>query len=486
MKKNDIIQDVIVEKLVFGWKGFARSPDGKVIFITGGAVPQAVVHLRIIKKKRDYYEAQITEVVKKSPIETWNYEVIPGTPWINIEYSEQLKIKETQIEEALFHCKKYQAHIPFLPIVGMKNTFWYRNKIEFSFGKYISHRENIFQDFNIWFHKQGDFSRVLDFTSCSLIDDEQNNIYGDIRTFTKNSAYSVYDQKMWTGFWRHFMMRKMHFSGETLLVFSVHPWYFREEAAYREARDQIEDFVKNILTKKYKSIKSVYLSRNANLSDTLIWDLELIHGKDSIEESILWYSFDIGPKSFFQTNSVWAEILYSLIKDFAKIPPTYSSPPKGEGGAKKLWRVLDLYAGTWTIGMIFSDIALEVVSVELVTEASESGARNAQKNGIKNMKFVNAKVEEFLGEYLKGWNTADLLIIDPPRAGMHPSALPDVLRFNTQQIIYVSCNPATLGRDLEYILTHSDYIIEKVQAVDMFPHTHHIETMVSLIKKTEV
>lgn len=475
MKKNDIITDIYIEKLVFWWKGFGRSPDGKVIFITGGAVPQAVVHLRIIKKKRDYYEAQITKVVKKSPLETWNYEVIPGTPWINIEYSEQLKIKEAQIKEALFHCKKYQAHIPFLPIIGMRNTFWYRNKIEFSFWKYISHREEIFQDFNIWFHKQGDFSRVLDFKSCSLIDDEQNQIYNEIRRFTKNSGYSVHDQKIWTGFWRHFMMRKMHFSGETLLVFSVHPWYFRAETAYREAAYQIEDFVENILSKKYRSIKSVYISRNANLSDTLIWDLELIYGKDSIQESLLWYSFDIGPKSFFQTNSVWAEILYSLVKDFAHIPKDWST----------LWIVLDLYAGTWTIGMIFSDISQKVISVELVSEASKSWQVNADKNGVKNMEFMNKKVEVFLEEYLEKWNTADLLIIDPPRAGMHPSALPDVLKFNTKQIIYVSCNPATLGRDLEYILTHSDYTIEKVQAVDMFPHTHHIETVVSLIKKTE-
>ncbi len=135
--------------------------------------------------------------------------------------------------------------------------------------------------------------------------------------------------------------------------------------------------------------------------------------------------------------------------------------------------------------MIFADIAEDVVSVELVEEASKNGSRNAEKNGITNMEFVNAKVEEFLSVYLQQNKKADLLIIDPPRAGMHPAALPNILKFGTQQIIYVSCNPATLARDLEYILANSDYRIEKVQAVDMFPHTHHIETVVSLVKKEE-
>lgn len=133
--------------------------------------------------------------------------------------------------------------------------------------------------------------------------------------------------------------------------------------------------------------------------------------------------------------------------------------------------------------MILSKKATEVISVELVEEASKSGAKNAVKNGVTNMSFVNAKVEEFLDEYLSENKKADLLIIDPPRAGMHPSALPNILKFGTQQMIYVSCNPATLARDLQYILENSNYMIEKVQAVDMFPHTHHIETVVSLIKK---
>ncbi|MCH8518247.1 23S rRNA (uracil(1939)-C(5))-methyltransferase RlmD [Candidatus Gracilibacteria bacterium] len=472
MKKNDIIENIQIEKLVFGGKGFVRLENGKICFITGGAIPGSRVNLRIIKKKKDFLEAQITQVLEKSSIETGNHEMIPGAPWVNIDYNEQLDIKQKQIEEALFHLKKYQNEILLLPIVGMENTFGYRNKIEFSFGKYISHREEIFQDFNIGFHKRGDFSRVLDFSECFLIDNEQNAIYQRVREYTKQSGLPVYDQKIGTGFWRHFMVRRMYFSGETLLVFSINPIFFENEKIKHDALKELKEFINHLIT-QFPTIRSVYISHNTHKADILIGDMELIYGTETIEEILLGYRFNIGPKSFFQTNSVGAEALYTLVKKFSI----------RDSGKKKLGTVLDLYAGTGTIGMIFSSIADKVISVELVEEASGNGKDNAEKNGIHNMEFINAKVEDFLEDYLERGQKADLLIIDPPRAGMHPKALPNILKFGTKQIIYVSCNPATLGRDLEYILANSEYHIEKVQAVDMFPHTHHIETIVSLVKK---
>ena len=481
MGKNTILENIKIEKLVFWGKWFAKLDNGRVCFISWWAIPWSIVNLKIIKKKRDFIEAQIIQVIKKSALETWNYELIPGAPWVNIEYKEQLKIKESQVKEALFHCKKYQDNILHLPIIPMDSTFWYRNKIEFSFWKYISHRENIFENFNIWFHKRWDFSRVLDFESCILIDELQNSIYSDVRKYTQESILPVYDQKTRTWFWRHLMIRGMHFSNEVLLVFSVNPNYFKSWDSRDEEMDKVKKFIIEELVSRYPQIHSVYISHNINKADTLIWDLELVYGSETISESLLWYSFDIGPKSFFQTNSVWAEKLYSLVREFA------GKVRWNNWSNTKLSTVLDLYAGTWTIGIMFSDIAQEVISVELVKEASNNWEKNAQKNRIHNMKFVNAKVEDFLEEYIaQQWTNNlnnDLLIIDPPRAGMHPKALPNILKFWTEQIIYVSCNPATLGRDIEYILANSDYCIEKVQAIDMFPHTHHIEIVVSLIKK---
>jgi 23S rRNA (uracil1939-C5)-methyltransferase len=476
MKRGEIIENITVEKLVFGGKWFVRLEDGKVAFITGWAIPGSRVNIKIIKKRKDFYEAQIIEVLEKSAIETESYDLFPGAPWMNIKYEEQLKIKQTQIEESFFRIKNIQPEINFLPIIAAPDQFGYRNKIEFSFGKYISHRDDIAEHFNVGFHKRGEFSKVEDYDECLLIDERQNEIYRELKAFCKDSWLPVYDQKMNIGFWRHFMMRRMHFSTDILIVLSVYPGFFEspENTGFEseETFTLIREFLKD-LVKKYSDIKSVYISHNANKSDTLIWDMELVSGDEVITETLLGLTFDIGPKSFFQTNSRAAEVLYSLVKDF------FLDYQKDE----KIWTVLDLYAGTGTIGMILSDSASDVVSVELVEEASKSWEKNAVKNKISNISFVNAKVEEFLTDYIKENKKADLLIIDPPRAGMHPSALPNILKFGTQQMIYVSCNPATLARDLQYILENSDYMIEKVQAVDMFPHTHHIETVVSLVKK---
>ena len=212
MKRGTIIENVTIEKLVFWGKWFTRLEDGKVAFITGWAIPGTRVNIKLNKKRKDFYEAQITEVLEKSSVETWNYDLFPGAPWMNIEYSEQLKIKQTQIIESLFHIRKYQEDIHFLDIVPAPEQFWYRNKIEFSFGKYISHREEVFQNFNVGFHKRWEFSKVEDYDECLLIDEEQNRIYRKIKDFAKRSWLPVHDQKMWTGFWRHIMIRKMWFS----------------------------------------------------------------------------------------------------------------------------------------------------------------------------------------------------------------------------------------------------------------------------------
>ncbi|NUJ97912.1 23S rRNA (uracil(1939)-C(5))-methyltransferase RlmD [Candidatus Gracilibacteria bacterium] len=475
MKKGEILENIEVEKLVFGGKGFARHSDGKVIFITGGAIPGSMVNLRIIKKRKDFYETQITEIIKKSPIETGKYAIFPGAPWINIDYQEQLKIKDNQIKEAFFHILKLSPEIPgtkglnFLPIVGAENIFGYRNKIEFSFGKYISHREKREEHFNAGFHKQGEFSKILDYDSCDLIDDESNAIYKEIKDFAKTSGLPVYDQKTQEGFWRHLIIRKTYFTEQIMIILSFYDNFFEDKKEREDIIQKIKNFFAE-LQKKYLHISSIYLSYNNNKADIAIDRLELINGKEVITEKLLNLEFDIGPKSFFQTNSLGAEKLYSLVRDFAK---------------KELYQngiTLDLYAGTGTIGMIFADISKEVYSVEMVEEASKNGEENAKKNEIQNMIFINKKVEDFLDAYINDGKKADILIIDPPRAGMHPSTLPHLLTFNTKQILYVSCNPATLVRDLEYILKNSSYKIEKIQAVDMFPHTHHIETIVSLLQ----
>lgn len=482
MKKWEIIENVLVEKLVFWGKWFARlqseNPDidGRVLMITWGPVPGAIVNLRLLKKRKSYYETQIVETIKKSPIEvqhpTNKYGLSGGWKWINIPYEEQLKIKQEQVEDSLRNLKKLQENITYLPIEGSPTIDWYRNKVEFSYGKYLSKKYDVEQHFNVGFHKQGEFSKIEDMEGCALIDEVQNEIFREIKKFSKTIGLPVYDQMRNEGFFRHIMIRRTHFADELMLLISFNPEYFdtNKNVDKVEKLNILKEFLLS-LPNKFKIIKSIYFSHNPNKADVCIWDLELIYGKESISEKLLDLEFQISPTSFFQTNSTGAEKLYSLVLDFA-----HKDDLKNQ-------TVLDLYGWTGTIGMIFAKHgAKHVTSVELVKSASKDWEKNAKYNGISNMDFVNAKVEDFLGKYISEWKTADLLVIDPPRAGMHPDALPNILKFWTKQMIYISCNPSTLARDLEYILQNSEYKIEKVQAKDMFPHTNHIETIVSLIK----
>lgn len=506
MKRGDILENITIEKLVFWGKGFVRVEEDKetwkkwrVLFVTGWAIPWSVVNLRVTKKKKDFAECQITEIITKSPLEKEHpnnpYGEMGWCKWVNIPYEEQLKIKQTQVEEAFFHLKKYQENIDFGEIVPSPLIDWYRNKVEFSFGKYISHKEDVFKHFEVWFHKQWSFSQIQDVDGCVLIDQIQNDIYKEIKDFSKTLGLPVYDQKTQKWFFRHIMIRRTFFANEMMILLSFNPAY-EFEWDLDEKIVLIKEFFAE-LAKKHSIIASVYFSHNTNKADICIWDLELIHWKKTINETLLGLTFEISPQSFFQTNSYWAEELYSKVLELAN--PRLTSPlkernsketplsAKGEGlgvREQKFWTVLDLYGWTWTIWMIFAkNWADHVHSVELVTSSSKDWEKNAAKNGLDNIDFVNAKVEDFLVTYLWEWKKADLLIIDPPRAGMHPKALPKILEFKTDQIIYVSCNPATLSRDLDFILQNSDYEIETVIPVDMFPHTHHIETIVSLKMK---
>lgn len=470
MNKKDILENIEVEKLVFWGKGFAKLADGKVIFITWWAIPKSIVNLKILKKRKDFIETQIIEVVKKSPLETENYKEMTWAPWIQISYEEQLKIKQSQVKEALFHLQKYQKDIPLSDIEGSPNTIGYRNKIEFSFWKYISAKEWREEHFNVWFHKRGEFSRIEDYEDCILIDEELNKIYREIRAFTKSSRLPTFDQKKAEWFYRHLVMRKWHYTQEIMIILSFHPWFLEKIGDKDVHLNKIKSFLCS-LPKSFPNLASIYLSHNANLADISIGELELIYGKENILEKILWLSFEISPKSFFQTNSLWAEKLYQVTRNTLNTTE------------KKIPILLDLYAGTGTIWMILSPFAEKVYSVELVKDASIDGVKNAKNNHIENIVFENKKVETFLSDFKKHNILPDVLVIDPPRAWMHPDALPNIIEFSPEQIIYVSCNPATLWRDLEYLIKDGKYTITFVQAVDMFPHTHHIEVVVKLEKK---
>lgn len=481
MPKNDTIENVMIEKLIFGGKGLATAPDGRKIIITWGGIPGSIVHLRVLKSKKSHFEAQILSVVKKSPIEKElepGHQMYGGAKWLTIGYEDQLKIKQEQIHEAFYSILKYLdgKGIPdFHPIVPSPEIFGYRNKVEFSWGKYISAREGVHDDFRFGFHAQGQFDRIENCTYCALADGEINALFQEVADWSRDSGFPTYDPKTGMWFWRHFVVRKAKKSDAIMVIFSVNGLW-NEGDISGECENIRAFFTKMVreLSEKYKNIESVFFLENTGRADIVTGNPVLIYGKPSIEEELLGMTFEIQPKSFFQVNTFGAEKLYTIAIDSIQ---------------EKWWVLLDLYAGTGTIGILLSKYFKEVYSVELVESASKDGEKNSIKNGVKNVRFINKKVEDFAKSFESENGRADTIVIDPPRDGMHPSTYHSLLTFWSKEIIYVSCNPATLARDLEvFIGKNRDektedlprYRISDLTPVDMFPHTHHIETVVRM------
>jgi len=365
MKKNTILENIEVEKLVFWWKWFAKlnsqNPDlnWKTIFISGWVIPWSIVNIRVLKSRKDYIEAQCQEVIKKSPIEKQHQDNIywdqAWSMWVNIPYNEQLKIKAWQISESLFHIKKLQPDFKINEIIWSPLVDKYRNKIEFSFWKFISQKHEKQDHFNVWFHKQWEFSKIEDFDGTILISDLANKIYKEIKDFAKNSWFPVYDQFTQEWFYRHIVIRQAFFTNQLMVILWINHEYLNNNSKINI------DFLRKFLlelSKKYTEIKSIYLSLNSWKADIAIWDLELVCWEKFIEEKLLDLTFNISPKSFFQTNSYWAQALYSEVLS------------QVDSSNLKDFTVLDLYGWTWTIGMVFAPHSKKVISVELVTQAS--------------------------------------------------------------------------------------------------------------------
>ncbi len=466
MNKHDTLPNITIDKLIFGGSGLATAPDGKKIIISGWAIPWAVVDLRILKVKNNRLEAQILRTVKKSPYEKEipsGWQLYGGCKWLMIPYEKQIEIKAMQIKEAFHFLEKETENTVFHPIIPSPLTEHYRNKVEFSWGKYISEREGIHDEYRFGFHAPAQFDRIIDCTYCVLADDEINSIFHVIDEYARDSGFPTYDPKTQVGFWRHLVVRKGKKTDEIMLIFSVNGSF----------EEKVKDFFTEMVSKlseKYPHIASIYFLENTGRADIVDGKLRLLYGKTSITDELLGVKFEIQPKSFFQTNSLGAEKLYSRVIDSI---------------AGKWWTLLDLYAGTGTIGILLSKHFETVYSVELVESASADGKKNSDTNGTTNVRFINKKVEDFAKAFSEKGEKADTIILDPPRDGLHPSAIPHILSFGASEIIYVSCNPATLVRDLAIMMESegdkkSVYKITDITPVDMFPHTHHIETIVRL------
>jgi 23S rRNA (uracil-5-)-methyltransferase RumA len=464
-KEQIILNNVKIESIAAEGNSIAHI-DGKVLFIPH-CIPNDIVDVRIIKKKKGYMEGKVINLVSPSPdrIKPFcpNYGICGGCKWQPLPYSQQLEYKQQQVIDQLVRIGKLELP-EITPILGSEKTKYYRNKLEFTFSnkRWILDNENAeeltdTQKLGLGFHISGFFDKVLDIQECHLQREPSNKIRNFIKQYAIDNNLTFFDLRSQVGFLRNIIIRTTTTNDVMLIV------VFAYED--KENRENLLNSIKD----NFPEITSLQYVINEKRNDT-ISDLNcvLYSGNDSIYEQMEDISFKIGPKSFYQTNSEQAYRLYSVVRDFADL--------KGNEV------VYDLYTGTGTIALFLSGRSKKVVGIEYVKEAIEDAKTNAENNKITNCSFYAGDMKDMLTEnFIKENGTPDVIVLDPPRAGIHPDVAKVILDAAPEKIVYVSCNPASQARDLA--IFDSKYKIVKVQPVDMFPHTHHVENVVKLIKK---
>lgn len=465
-KKKKELQIEGIEALRAGAKGVSigKTEDGKTVLIKG-AVPGDVVNVSVYKKKSSYLEAKVTEIVKPSADRVQpvceHFGVCGGCSWQDLSYQAQLKWKQNEVENNLKRIGGFDD-LEIMPIIGSAKTYFYRNKLEYSFSdsRWLTQEEiqsdEVFERNAVGFHIPGQWSKVLDIRKCHLQPEPSNLIRLEAKRFAIENQLEFFDLKNQQGFLRTMMIRNNQ-KGEFMVLVQ----FFKEDKPKREA------FLEN-LKNKFPEIVSLLFAINPKGNDSVYdLDIEIYSGTDYLVEEMEDLKFRIGPKSFYQTNPDQAYELYKVARDFA-----------GLSGDELVY---DLYTGTGTIAQFVSKNSKKVIGVEAVSEAIESAKRNAAQNGIENCSFYCGDMKDvFDDEFISKNGHPDLIITDPPRDGMHKNVVETILRISPEKIVYVSCNSATQARDLA--LMKENYKITKVQPVDMFPQTAHVENVVLLEK----
>lgn len=465
-KQLPLLEKVLITDIAAEGKAIAKA-DEKIVFIPFVA-PGDIVDIQLTRKKNKYLEGKAVFFHSYSDqrVEPLceHFGVCGGCKWQHIPYEGQLKAKHKQVIDNLSRIGKIEMQ-EILPIVGSEKTAFYRNKLEYTFSnkrwltdEQVRSGESFEQMEGLGFHIPGMFDKVLDIRKCWLQDDISNRIRLAIRAYClDHEGYAFFDLRNQEGFMRTLMIRTTSIGD--LMVVVV---FFHEDKKRREA-------LLSYLLEQFPEITSLQYVINGKANDT-ITDQEVMtfHGKDHIVEQMEGLSFKIGPKSFYQTNSEQAYTLYKVTRDFA--------------GLTGNELVYDLYTGTGTIANFVSRRAKKVIGIEYVPEAIEDAKVNSAFNGIENTLFYAGDMKDILNEEFIGRHgRPDVIITDPPRAGMHEDVIKAILFAAPRRIVYVSCNPATQARDLQLLDEH--YVVRKVQPVDMFPHTHHVENVVLLEKR---
>ncbi len=464
--KNIIIENIEVTDYAAEGKSLVRH-DGKVIFVSG-AIPGDIVNIQIVKSKKDWAEGRAIKIVEPASNRQVpfckHFGVCGGCKWQMLPYEKQLEYKQQEAEQNLKRIGKID--IPeIMPIIGSEKTTQYRNKLEFTFSnkRYLTNDEidseiSISPQNALGYHAPRIFDKIIDIQECFLLDDVNNQIRNTIRDYAKSKELEFYNIRDHTGWLRNIIIR-FSTTGELMVNICLN---HEDETQTKEMLDY--------LLLKVPSITTLLYTINPKWNDT-IYDLTPVvyYGKGFIMEKLGSLNFMISPKSFFQTNTQQAEKLYDVTKAFA--------------GLTGQEIVYDLYCGTGSIGLFVSEGAKKIIGVEVIEDAIEDAKKNATLNNINHAEF-------FAGDVIKICNDAffnthgkpDVVITDPPRVGMHEKLVIKLLEMEAPKIVYVSCNTATQARDLA--LLSEKYQVEKVQPVDMFPHTHHIECVVLLTLKS--
>ena len=461
-KSLPILENVLITGVASEGKAIAKV--NEVVTFVPFAVPGDVVNLQVTKKKRSFMEARVIDFVEKSAVRSEpfceHYGICGGCKWQILPYYEQLKHKQIEVENNLRRIGKVELS-EITPILGSAKTTFYRNKLEFTFSnrRWRTYEEMLeekeFDTMNaVGFHIPGMFDKVLDINKCWLQDDIQNQIRNEIRSYALQNNLTFFDLRVQEGFLRTMMVRTTS-TGELMIILV----FFHEDKTEREKLLQH-------IADKFPQITSLLYVINSKANDT-ITDQEVItfKGNDAIFEEMEGLRFKIGPKSFYQTNSEQAHELYKITRNFAELT------------GDEL--VYDLYTGTGTIANFVSKNARKVIGIEYVPEAIEDAKVNSALNGIENTLFFAGDMKNVLTEdFIATHGKPDVIITDPPRAGMHDDVIKAILLAEPKRIVYVSCNSATQARDLA--LLEEKYRVTAVQPVDMFPHTHHVENVVLL------
>ena len=462
MEKGDII-DLNIKSLSYGGLGIAHYND-IVVFVKGG-LPGQFVKSKILKKKKKYFEAYVLETIKESNDQTTplceHFGICGGCAFQNYNYDKQLIEKQNQINDLFSRIAKI-ANPPIKPIIGCKDQYYYRNKMEFSYSpnRWIVDLESSTEKNTIdalGLHVKGRFDKIIDINNCHLHGEKSNHIFKFIKTYLIKNKISSFDLKKRVGYLKNIIIREGHQTNEILINFIT-----------TSSDDSILSKLIELLIKKFKDIKSVINTIIKSNSGSSIGEEKILWGQDYINETIGEYSYKISSNSFFQINTKQAEVLYDIIIKICNF------------NGNEI--VYDLYCGIGSIGIHIAKYVKMVYGVEVLMSAVINAIENAKNNNIKNIQFFHGDLIDFFqyNKEIQLIEKPDLIILDPPRAGIHNKTLIDIMNFNPKKIVYVSCNPSTQARDIS-ILNDNNYFIKEIQPIDMFPHTPHIENITLLI-----